>query len=253
MDTDNQYGTLAIQKELLDLVKEFDFFCMQNGVQYSLSSGSLLGAIRHKGFIPWDDDLDCIMDRENFELFSKLIQGDRVLKIEQLTETSLWTKRVHRVNSEYSGKYSPTLDLFIVDNCPDSIILAEIKLLTIKMLQGMIKYHLSLKKGSMKEKFFSLVTYLIGHLFSHRTKYLWYDKVSQWGNKQSSQFVKIYNDQYKGLQKKYPNDLFKSFIRIPFEDTVVNATSRFDEYLHIVYGEYMNPPQKEKRIPEHLV
>jgi len=57
MDTENKYGTLEKQKKLLKLLKVFDSFCEEKGVRYSLAGGSLLGAIRHDGMIPWDDDL----------------------------------------------------------------------------------------------------------------------------------------------------------------------------------------------------
>ena len=69
MDTRNEYGTLEIQKELLNLLRVFHKFCQDNNIQYSLAWGSLLGAIRHKGFIPWDDDLDVMMDRKNYNKF----------------------------------------------------------------------------------------------------------------------------------------------------------------------------------------
>ena len=68
MDIENKYGTLAIQKELLVLLKEFHSFCKRNNIQYSLAYGSLLGAVRHKGLIPWHDDLDIMVDRDNYSV-----------------------------------------------------------------------------------------------------------------------------------------------------------------------------------------
>ena len=58
-----------IKSILLGLLEEFDFVCRQNNLKYSLCGGTMLGAIRHKGFIPWDDDVDIFMLREDYEQF----------------------------------------------------------------------------------------------------------------------------------------------------------------------------------------
>lgn len=67
-----------MQRKLLALLKEFHGFCINNGIKYSLDWGSLLGTIRHKGFIPWDDDLDIMVDRDNYEKIRSLIGGKLV-------------------------------------------------------------------------------------------------------------------------------------------------------------------------------
>ena len=74
MDNGN-YGTAPYQKELLQLIKDLDAFCEQNGIRYSLAGGTLIGAIRHNGFIPWDDDLDIMLDRDNYNRFLKAVNA----------------------------------------------------------------------------------------------------------------------------------------------------------------------------------
>ena len=66
MDIENKYGALEYQQITLAMMKDIHRFLMSEGIKYSLCGGSLLGAIRESGFIPWDDDLDIMMDRENF-------------------------------------------------------------------------------------------------------------------------------------------------------------------------------------------
>ena len=73
----NRYGTEEAQNELLDLMKTFHRFCEESDIRYSLYGGSCLGAVRHKGFIPWDDDLDICVDRQNYCLEQFLDMIDR--------------------------------------------------------------------------------------------------------------------------------------------------------------------------------
>ena len=61
-----------LQKVILDITKYIDQLCKENGIEYYLEGGTCIGAIRHKGFIPWDDDLDIIMDSENYDKFIKV-------------------------------------------------------------------------------------------------------------------------------------------------------------------------------------
>lgn len=252
MDTDNKYGTLDIQKELLLLLKEFDSFCVKEGIKYSLDSGSLLGAIRHKGFIPWDDDLDVILDRENYNKLIFTVDKAKSLVIERITGQALWVDRVRLQGAEAINGLAPTLDIFILDNVPDNKWKAVFKKYTIFMLQGMLKPHLSMKKGSLIMKLCSLISYMMGLFFPRKVKYKWYNMVSQWGNKDKCKYGSCYNYTFKGIGKLFPSDALKRIIRVPFESIDVSVMEDYDSVLTSIYGDYMTPPKEKERIPKHM-
>ena len=79
---DNSYGMLALQKANLYILQEIDRICTKYKINYTLDSGTLLGAIRHGGFIPWDDDADIAMTRANFESFRKIVKRELSDKLE---------------------------------------------------------------------------------------------------------------------------------------------------------------------------
>jgi len=250
MDTNNEYGTLIIQKSLLVLLKMFDQFCTDNGIKYSISSGTLLGAVRHHGFIPWDDDVDIITDRNNYEkLVSLLPDSDFV--IERFTQNSLWIDRIGLQGSGVESESIPTLDVFIMDRLPDSLGQSSIKVFLLKMLQGMIKPKPDYSRYSSLNKVKSFVAFHLGRFFSLRRKLGWYHLVAKWGNNHPSQYCILSNDQYKGLGVKYPSYIMDTIIRGHFESIEINMLEKYDEYLTIVYGDYMTPPPDSKRKPSH--
>lgn len=253
MDVENKYGTFEIQNELLLLLKEFDDFCVRNNIDYSVSSGTLLGAVRHGGFIPWDDDVDCIFDRSNYIRLKDLINSSPSLTLECATRKSLWIDRIRLNKSDQNGKYIPTIDVFVLDNCPDKPVIANCKMLAIKTLQGMMKSELNFKNYSIIGAISSIVLFLLGRFFSMAVKYRLYSFVQQWGNRTPSKYLKIYNDQYKGLKCSFPTNIMHGTQRMPFETLYVNGFSYYDEYLRIIYGDnYLTPPSEADRVPTHL-
>lgn len=251
MDINNKYGTLEVQKALMILLQRFDELCQSEGIKYSLDSGSLLGAVRHKGFIPWDDDLDVILDRENYNNLLRVIDKAPSLMVERITGNALWVDRIRLQGKTING-FAPTLDIFILDNVPEIKWKALFKKYTIFMLQGMLKPHLSLKKGTLTMKTCSLVTYLMGLLFPRKVKYKWYNMASQWWDKDKCTYGSCYNYTFKGIGKLFPTDALKRIIRVPFENIEVPIMEDYDVILSSIYGDYMTPPKEMERIPKHM-
>lgn len=74
---DNSYGLAELHEQLLLIMDDIDRVCRAHGIEYTLCGGSLIGAVRHRGFIPWDDDMDVRMTRSDFENFKKIYETEK--------------------------------------------------------------------------------------------------------------------------------------------------------------------------------
>ncbi len=251
MDSDNQYGTLAIQKELLVLLRQFDHLCRKNHIKYSVSSGTLLGTIRHRGFIPWDDDLDVIVEREDYKKLMLSLPSEDLI-IEKDSDVILWIDRIRLKDGAFVNGQLPTLDVFILDNCPDGCFSSRIKVLLMKCLQGMMKSHPQYESYSITYKILAFITYCFGKVIPNQLLTTLYQRISSWGNGRKTLYKSLYNDSFTGLSIKYPSDILSGTTRMPFEDVEVSVMTGYDRYLTIIYGDYMTPPDEQERKPSHV-
>lgn len=236
-----------MQKKLLALLKEFHSFCIDNGIKYSLDWGSLLGAIRHKGFIPWDDDLDIMVDRDNYEKIRSLIGGKLVY--EHGTPEALWIDRV-RLDSDALSAPKPTMDVFIIDNAPDGSLSRKIRVALIRALQGALKETPDFKKGNLFYRAATAFTYLVGRCFRRETILTLYDKLSTRSNYKITQMKACYNADFGDVAKLRHNDVMGEYILVPFEDIEVYVTKGYHQALTDMFGpDYMTPVYRE---PIHL-
>ena len=170
----------------LKVLKEIDRICRKHHIQYMLDSGTLLGAVRHKGFIPWDDDADVAFTRPNFERFmdvaqAELPEGMSLLRPEDFRSGRAFYdftpriiyehSRVHRDSEEmrfYEGKLNHIwVDLFILDRLPDKDWQAEWTRLLQKIIYGMAmahRYKLDFAKYSLPDKLRVGALAAVGHL-----------------------------------------------------------------------------------------
>ncbi len=244
----DKYGTSQRQRELLDMLKEVDAFFKANGIVYSLCGGTLLGAIRHNGFIPWDDDVDLMVDRKNFEKFHDVIDNFKGCRLEH----EIWVDRIRKDDNANSNIKEATIDIFVMDYCPDNAFLRFVKKLLVMIMQGMMHQKISYKDHSLVMNICLTTTFVIGKLFPHNFKYWLYHKIAQIGCGKPQKTITGYTDFFNLLSKRYPGDLLDKISDHVFEDTVFDISARYDEYLTIQYGNYMVPVSEAERVPNHM-
>lgn len=262
----NDYGNLELHEILLSAMKDFDELCRKYDLHYILHGGSCLGAIRHKGFIPWDDDIDIAMLREDYEKFFLVANKDeeylRKYTIHTYkTDITMLTNVMKIVikNSGFSGISGASedgeafLDIFPMSDVPNSKKLQRIQNKMAIFLNEIVYAKLGyLSLQSTKAKIVlgslsKLKRVWLGNLIEICIKYF-----PHWNSK----YVNIVaTANYNGctgyawdlLPKKY----FKETIRVEFEGEYFPITQYWEEYLKSHYGDYMTPPPLEKRTNKH--
>ena len=244
MDKDNQYGVLDQQKKLLEFFRRFHSFCIENDIKYSLDWGSLLGAIREKGFIPWDDDIDIMVDRANYNKILRCIESDNSLLFTIVT--TLWISRIRLSQEKDSNSYPLTIDILVMDNAPENEINRKWRVLLIKILQGTLKGKPKsigkFKNVGVIVRTIAMIIYYLGLPFSHSRKMRWYDKLAQLSNKKNTREITSYYEEYSCLGKYYPKNLLDEMILVPFEDMEAYVVKKYHNCLITQFGlDYMTP------------
>ena len=274
--------------EYLDKVHDSDFamlcevdrICKKHGINYSLHGGTMLGAVRHKDFIPWDDDVDIIMLREDYEKFLfvyekeadprfKLLRFERYPQffdfITKIADTSLaYEETAFGAEKFYENRYShPTLDLFVMDVEADN---HKWQLVRLKLLYALAMGHrpyidYAKFKGVMKAVAFILAG--IGKCIPFKRiagKYIRLQTLGGIsgivkGTGPKPEYLFISNEQpdprYWGLDFE-ADHLIYGCEYATIRDREFPIPKRYDAWLRKTYGDYMELPPVEKRIPMHV-
>lgn len=245
--------TEALHKEMLILLKKFHDFCMTNDIKYSLHGGTLLGAIREKGFIPWDDDIDVTLTREEFEKFYIAVRRSKKVPFKYVNSA----KAIKLLRKGKTGNLV-WIDVFIYDYITENILLQKVKFMILTFIKAWAKESDTFVETRAHGlytgwKYFAIkVVYIFGKLFPRSFKQKVADKAykSFPGRKQ---LIHRANDQYIAIKLILPTSSMINYDMIDFEDTRLMVTSDYDLVLRTSYGDdYMTPKKFDNDIKAHL-
>ena len=260
-----EIGIDEAKKLLVEAAKHLDELCEKNGLTMYLAAGSLLGAVRHKGFIPWDDDIDVFMTRPDYDRLVEICRADNngryKLLAHELDKNYLYTfgKMVdtRTLLIEKGGDAGVEMGLFIdifpLDGLGNDVETAKKHM---KKVQKLINLNLSfLVKPWRKEVPFlknaaiaacRVLATVYGKERIHKKLYESLHSLPY----EDSALVGGFCDQTSD-SRIWPKEIFFGKERLPFEDTSFYAPSGWDEYLTRFFGDYMTPPPPEKQVLTH--
>lgn len=250
-----------IQFIMLEMLIEFDRICNKNNIVYSLDGGTLLGAIRHKGFIPWDPDIDVIMHRSEYERFREACKVDLDTRRFFLQDHTLdpyyrWGyARLRRKGTEFvraghehmKYKRGIFIDIMYVDNVPDSLVMRPIH----SFLCFCIRKTLWSEAGKvLHPKWYLRLWYRLLSLIPAKWVFGFRDRIASIYNARDTELIRIMAAKYpKRCNYGTPKCFYNKRIKVEFEGRMFWAFEQYDEYLRLVYGDYMQLPPPEKRVP----
>ena len=236
-----------IHAELLEQLKDITAVCERHNIPYNMMCGSLLGTVRHKGFIPWDDDVDLLMTREAFTRFREVYPKECDRRFE-LTYLNTWTPRVMNRDPEKAAAFT---DLFILDHVPPEGLKRKLWFLRLHLLQGMLKRNTDYSRFGLKNRILLRVTHLIGLPFSTEWKTKRYEAIST--KYKTGNDLCMSNGAFELMMHIWHPEQFAELIDGSFEGLTVKIPAKWDEVLTILFGpDYMTPPPESERVAKHL-
>ena len=237
----------------LEMLKEIDIFCKENNIRYSLAFGTLLGAIRHKGFIPWDDDVDIMMPLPDMLCFKALFKSKTMKYCDVDTEKhySFPFSRIAQTNTiNKKGIFVYTkgicIDLYPIISLPSS---EEEEKLFFDKAKPLCEHRLFYKKWNSRLASFLPIEALPG-TDKVMKKYRDFILNSVPYGKTDKYYI-IAGPLMLRKKMSYDLDLFKELIEVNFENYQFSAISQYHYYLTLRYGDYMQLPPESERVPKH--
>ena len=257
-----QIGTEECKRIQLEILDCIDRFCHEHGLRYSLAYGTLIGAVRHKGYIPWDDDIDLLMPRPEYDRFLKEFHSDKNEVID-LSASNVCVETFAKVSRKGTlmvdrrlgrALWGVNVDIFPIDGAPEA---------------GLAKHYASM--CSKREWIFRLCPFykVVG-----KDKAIWFAKYClkrlRYPHLGNCATVKAginadlracrFEDAplagaYFGddeIREFMPREWFESYTELEFEGKHYPAIAHYDGYLRHLFGDYLQMPPEEQRISHHL-
>lgn len=240
----------------LDMLINFDRICRKNGIKYSITYGTLLGAIRHKGFIPWDDDIDVMMSRDEYEKFLKVWKDGKYKLMTSRKDCDFWPlfsritdPRTH-LDPPKICNHGVWVAVIPYDKIPDDEKICQKHLKRVRRGMRLFEakrsnYPVNGSESLPKKMAIAALEFLLRFIPFYtlakrveriKTKYRKTDakRVNPW-------ISRIIVDA----------SIFDEYVDVEFEELMVMAIKQCDYFLQYMYGDYMKLPPLEERVPKH--
>lgn len=260
-----------IQKVNLELMSDIHEFCVQNCIDYSLAYGSLIGAVRHNGFIPWDDDIDIMMTRPNFERFSKEYVSKRGFILSSVYDkntyinyTRVYDNRTIVVSpaKQSSNKVGIWVDVFPIDAIPDDQEAADDQFRRLRQYTLLVmkwRYLMSsVTKADIRSKLYGIKE-LVKLIYANKSTFAqWHKyiisicKENNFGLTKYCSSLVCVEANIKNRQEVFFTKDFQDYELCDFEEYQFFILKSSDSILKTIFGEYMIMPPKEKQVSHVL-
>lgn len=243
-----------------EMLQQFDIICRKHHLKYCAAGGTMLGAVRHKGFIPWDDDVDVNMPRQDYERLLQLQYEDENYKILNYRYSDgyyhAFTKMIDKrtlIDEPLRGEKNMGvyIDIFPVDyvgdyetEAPKNVQKAWRNSNFWQHLGSDVAYHQSFRPKYLAKLIFR------GAVYPFRKKLLYHFDTAFINIPESEYCANLQLGTY-GMRECFPARLWDEMIYLPFENIEVAAFKDYDTYLTCLFGDYMTPPPEDKRASTH--
>lgn len=261
----NIYRLKTLQEIELENLKKIIEICEVNNLRYFLIGGSLIGVLRHNGFIPWDDDIDIGLPRPDYNKFVQIVKNYLPDHMDSQTLTSdpnykcYFTrlinnrKKIYWEHGQYTAIIGVWTDVFPIDGLPDNSICRKLHVLNVNLHKALYKftqidYVTTNKQRPFYEKVlieFAMLTH-IGKILSPDKTLKALDTVLQKYDYDKAKYVWNFSGCY-GKKEIVPKYQLSGNRKGLFEGLSVNIPEGAEDYLTSIYGDYMQLPPIEKR------
>lgn len=253
-----------LQMKSLEIFKYFQEICKENNLRYWCGGGTCIGAIRHGGFIPWDDDIDIFMPRPDYEklyaIWNEVADIEhyalcRTNSSQNIHQTDMQlvdikTTCINRHSANEDIMHGVSIDIMPMEGCPNS----RLKQLAQVFHAVLYSVYNVQRLPDHQGRFLRSMTWLALRIVPSPDKRytLWseHEKLMAKNDFDQSSWVKETITSFRALFYKYPRKFFETK-EVPFEDTVINIPIGYHEYLTRIFGDYMSLPPENQRCAKH--
>lgn len=254
-----------LQLAQLDMLRFFKKFCEENNITFYFIGGGLIGAVRSGGFIPWDDDVDVLLQRDEYERLCSLWQEKlpdgrfRLLRTDgkmftgnifaTVTDTNYTMVKANQADIDIP--HGLVIDVFPLDVCPDGSFARKMQYFWTMIYSLFLAQVVPENHGGVLAFGSKL---LLGIFRGKKIR----EKLWRTAERHMKKYKRDENECLTELcsgphwmKMKYPKRIYEGVDRVTFEGIELPVASGYREYLEMVFGDYMTPPPEDMRVPHH--